>query len=322
MADVRHVPEQARRVQMADDQQARERPLARPDARGPERMPFLQPGAVEVEQLHPVVLAVADRQGAFVHKAQCVRDRELPRPGSRLAPRLHVTARRVEVVDPGIAVAVGDENVPRHRVHGDVRRLRERVTAEPGRPALLPEDTHELAVHIALLDAVRAGVDQKHGVVADVDDTVGARELAHSPARQVVARLVEDDDRRRATAIEHQDAIVIGHRDRVGRAAEGQFVRDAEVISYRCERGAHPPLRSHCLRVTGVARPATGHCRYPRDDPALSLLPTKSRDSASTGWASVAGRTCSTRRNRSRTRRRNETIPPGMTKMTTIRIAP
>ena len=131
-------------------------------------------------------------------RADAVRQHELPRARADLAPAVQQLARRAEVVDPAVPVAVRDEDVP-VGPDGDVGAPVER----PGRPGdrLDVVDAHrhvgpvagvrgraghaqgeqQLAVRGELADRVVAVVDAVHRAVGADRDAVRVGEGSSSP---------------------------------------------------------------------------------------------------------------------------------------------
>jgi hypothetical protein len=78
-------------------------------SRGAVRMPLLQPLASSCEDLKPEVLPIAYDQAIVSEHLDPVRAAELAFVCTRLAERGDVIPGRVESVDAGVAVSVGDE---------------------------------------------------------------------------------------------------------------------------------------------------------------------------------------------------------------------
>src|SRR5207245_6576320 len=76
-------------------------------------LPLFDEGAVLIEDLNPVVIAIADEQTAARIHREAVRLIELAGPGAKLAPFLDELAGLVELEDPVVAgaVALRDEDV-------------------------------------------------------------------------------------------------------------------------------------------------------------------------------------------------------------------
>ena len=88
--------------------------------------PHLQQLPVDVEDLDPVVFAVAHIQPVFRVDADRMTHTELARAVARRAPRRDVVARGVELDDARVAVAVGHVEVAL-RIPRDVRGSAERL---------------------------------------------------------------------------------------------------------------------------------------------------------------------------------------------------
>src|SRR5262245_28102603 len=107
----------------------------------------LDQGPHLVENLDPVVPAITDVQQPFHTHDHAVRmpaaDRgELSGAGARRAPLPQILAGGIEHDDAMVAVAIGDVDVVRHRIDGDIGRVieRHRAAVEAGLTAL-PADS-------------------------------------------------------------------------------------------------------------------------------------------------------------------------------------
>src|SRR5207247_2794794 len=125
-------------------------------ARPAELTELLDELAVLIEDLHPVVVAIADEQPSPRVERQRVRLIELARTGAQLAPLLDELASLVELQDAIVsgAVPLGDEDVP-VECDDDVVRLIE-IVGRRGAARLAEREQH-LAVRAELehLVAVR-----------------------------------------------------------------------------------------------------------------------------------------------------------------------
>lgn len=151
--------------------------------------------ALEIEDLHPVVLAVGDVHPVLVHPyvvgqvevTFTNRDRTL------LAPAELQLAVGREHVDPVVAIAVGHVHVP-VRCDADVGRLVERL-AVAAFLVLGPEGQQQLSIHREVLHGVVAVVRKPDRPVASEADAVGTLEVALAPGPQHVSVAVEHDHR-------------------------------------------------------------------------------------------------------------------------------
>ena len=134
-----------------------------------------------------------------------------PGAGTAFAPGLHELSVRRVLVDAGIAVAIGDEQVPVGGERG-VGAAVERLVAHEGRRGAGNAERHQhLAVQGAAPDGVAAVVGEVEGLVRADMDAVGARVLSLAPGPEEIALAVEDDHRVLAP-VEHVDPVLAVHR--------------------------------------------------------------------------------------------------------------
>src|SRR5437667_2322153 len=110
---------------------------------------------------------------------------------------------------PGIAVAVGDEELAGVRVNRDVRALIEGPSAHRRGGFSRRSDSHQdFALERALAHRMIEGIGEPDRVVGAHRHSVRIREgLLVAPAMQILAVAIDDDDRR-VSAIEEIDAVL------------------------------------------------------------------------------------------------------------------
>ncbi len=106
-------------------------------------VPNVEDRPVRVEDLDPVGLSVGDVDAVIGVHRDVVRAKELAGVYARLAPRLDVIALGRVLVDPEVAVAVGDVDVPRAPRYGGHRGPVERVAAPFDRRLVVGADVHD-----------------------------------------------------------------------------------------------------------------------------------------------------------------------------------
>ena len=137
-----------------------------------------------------------------------------PGPDPLLAPGPHQLAVGRILVNAGIAIAIGDEQVPVGRERGVGAAVERLVAHERRRGAGHAERHQHLAFQRAASDGVAAVVGEVERLVRADMDAVGARIFSLTPGPQEIALAVEDDHRVLA-AVEHIDLVLAV--DRYGR---------------------------------------------------------------------------------------------------------
>ena len=204
--------------------------------------------AVLVEDLHAVVLAVADVDVAIAVYVDVVDDVELSDVGAGLAPRSEIVPVGVVLVDVGVGVPVGNVEIAVAGVDADVGRSSEGLAAHGrGGIAGVAEGEDELAVGGELSDGGVARVDAKDGVVGADGDAVRRGEDVFAPRAQEFSVAVEDDDGVSA-AVEDVDVVAAVDGDGSGLSigpAVGQF---APVVAGEFVVVFAAAELCHCLR--------------------------------------------------------------------------
>ena len=157
---VRHVE----RVVLVDEEPARPAELG----------PGVEERSVLVEDLDPVVGAVADEQPALRVHGQRVRPLQFLRSGPVTAPEPDEGAVGRELDNPGVgspAVSVGDEDLAAGR-HQDIGRLVEGVVPDPGDPGAAERHQY-LTARAELQDLLPCVVRRIDAVARDPDIAVG-----------------------------------------------------------------------------------------------------------------------------------------------------
>ena len=193
----------------------------------------LEPPAA-VEYLDAVALPVRHVDVAVPVRRDIVRDVELAGIGTRAAPREEQLAVRRVLVDARVDVPIGDVEVPRVGVNGDVGAAVERVAAIGiGMPAGNADRHQHPAVERTLADCVVSIVDAVDGVVRAERDGVGVREQALAPRSEESAVLAEQYHRVVA-AVEDEDTVFRVDRDGGGVTPPLAFREAPPTARLRC----------------------------------------------------------------------------------------
>ena len=153
--------------------------------------------ALRVKNLNPVRLPVHHQNPVGVIHRDVVRADKLPGVNPRLPPAEPVIPVPAIDMDPGVAVAVRDINIPVGWPDGCRSRPVERLPAPFGRRMIpLPNLHHLLPIRGELLDGMDAVIRRQNGIVVGNVKPVGA--VAEQPlpkGADKVTRLVKDHNR-------------------------------------------------------------------------------------------------------------------------------
>ena len=245
---------------MRDDPQLARR-VDRDPLRRAQMGPDLEQLSVRVEDLDPVVLAVAHVEPPLPVDLDVVRRVELAWLRTLLAPRLHERPIAPEPHHSRVAVAIGNVEVA-IRMKRDVRRPEEQLLGFAGLPRRSQRHL-QLARPRPLPDRVISVVDRPHVALRIDPDPVRITHLSPSPRAHILALRVEHDHRiRDLAAMKHVDQAVGIHRHRRHASELPAGLDRRQIVRLLAKPDLHAVLEQAALMIV----PAGGLTRGRRRD--------------------------------------------------------